>query len=240
MVERAQTPVELLWSSEAEAVRPDSPDRRARFSRNLLALVSGIRDDTVRRYYEAEILSRLRERFGVNLRPEPGARRPAPSFSGGGRERGETRIAGLRERQVQGVLASAVNHPELAVEFAHEIAELECAASLDRLRQEILRLAADGEGIDAGVWRTHFESVGLAGAVGSLLCEAVYSLAPFARPNAPAAEARKGMEQVFAAYRSAAIEREVAATAETDADGSLERMPALVMEARRSRTQGGM
>ena len=240
VVERAQTPVDLLWSSEVEAVRPDSPDRRARFSGNLLALVSGVRDQTVRRYYEAEILSRLREHFGVNLRPETVARRPAPSLPGGGRERGEARIAGLRERQVQGVLAAAVNHPGLAVEFAHEIAELECAASLDRLRQEILRLAADGEGIDAGVWRTHFESVGLTGAVGSVLCEAVYSLAPFARPNAPAEEARKGMEQVFAAYRSAAIEREVAATAEADADGSLERMPALVMEARRSRAQGGM
>ena len=240
VVERAQTPVDLLWSSEVEAVRPDSPDRRARFSGNLLALVSGVRDQTVRRYYEAEILSRLREHFGVNLRPETVARRPAPSLPGGGRERGEARIAGLRERQVQGVLAAAVNHPGLAVEFAHEIAELECAASLDRLRQEILRLAADGEGIDAGVWRAHFESVGLTGAVGSVLCEAVYSLAPFARPNAPAEEARKGMEQVFAAYRSAAIEREVAATAEADADGSLERMPALVMEARRSRARGGM
>jgi len=240
VVERAQTPVDLLWSSEVEAVRPDSPDRRARFTGNLLALVSGIRDDTVRRYYEAELLSRLRERFGVNLRPATIARRPAPSLPGGGRERGEARIAGLRERQVQGVLAAAANHPELAVEFAHEIAELECAASLDRLRQEILRLAADGEGIDAGVWRTHFQSVGLTDAVGSVLCEAVYSLAPFARPNAPADEARKGMEQVFAAYRSAAIEREVAETAETDADGSLERMPALVMEARRSRAQGGM
>ena len=42
VVERARTPVDLLWSSEVEAVRPDSPDRRARFSRNLLALVSGI------------------------------------------------------------------------------------------------------------------------------------------------------------------------------------------------------
>ena len=48
------------------------------------------------------------------------------------------------------------------------------------------------------------------------------------------------MERVFAAYRSAAMEREVAAAAETDAEGSLERMPALVMEARRSRDQDEM
>ena len=239
VLDRAQAPVDLLWSSEVEAVRPDSPDRRARFSRNLLALASGIRDGTVRRYYEAELLSRLRERFGVNLQPAPGRRRPAPSLPGGGRERGEARIAGLRERQVKGVLAAAINHPALAVEFARGISELDCAGPLDTLRQEILRLAADGEGIDAGVWRTHFESVGLTGAVGGVLCEAVYTLAHFARPNAPATEARTGMEQVFAAYRSAAIERDVAATAETDAEGSLERMPALVMEARRSRSQGG-
>jgi len=239
VVERAQSPVDLLWSSETEAVRPDSPDRRARFSRNLLALASGVRDETVRRYYEAEILSRLREQFGVNLQPQPGRRRPQPSAPGGGRERGEARIAGLRERQAKGVLAAAINHPELAIEFDRDIAELDCAGSLDRLRQEILRLSADGEGIDAGDWRTHFEKVGLTGAVGGVLCEAVYALAHFARPNAPATEARKGMEQVFAAYRSAAIEREVAAVAETDAEESLERMPALVMEARRSRAQDG-
>ena len=184
VVERAQSPVDLLWSSEAEAVRPDSPDRRARFSSNLRALVSTIRDETVRRYYEAEILSRLREQFGVSLQPQPGRRRPQPPAPGGGRERGEARIAGLRERQAKGVLAAAINHPELAIEFDREIAELDCAGSLDRLRQEILRLAADGEGIDAGDWRTHFEKVGLTGAVGGVLCEAVYALAHFARPNA--------------------------------------------------------
>ena len=239
VLDRAQTPIDLLWSNEAEAVRPDSPDRRARFSRNLLALASGIGDETVRRYYEAEILSRLREQFGVNLQLQPGRRRPRPPAAGGGRERGEARIAGLRERQAKGVLAAAINHPELATEFDREIAELDCAGPLDRLRHEILRLAAGVEGIDAGGWRTHFDEVGLTGAVGSVLCEAVYSLAHFARPNASAEEARKGMEQVFAAYRSAAFEREVAAVAETDAEGSLERMPALVMEARRSRAQDG-
>ena len=241
VVERARTPVDLLWSSEVEAVRPDSPDRRARFSRNLLALVSGIRDDTVRRYYEAEVLSRLRERFGVNLRPEPGARRPAPSFPGGGRERGEARIAGLRKRLVERALAVALNRPALAVEFDREIAELDCEgdAQLDRLRHEILGLAAGGEGVDPAVWRTHLESVGLSGAVGGVLCEAVYGLAPFARPAASAAEARTGMEQIFAACRSVAVERDVAAAAEAAADDSLERMPALVMEARRLRSGNG-
>lgn len=242
VVERAKTPVDLLWSSEVEAVRPDSPDRRARFSRNLLALVSGIRDDTVRRYYEAEVLSRLRDRFGVNLRPEPDARRPAPSFSGGGRERGEARIAGLRKRLVERAMAVALNRPVLAVEFAQEIAELDCEddTQLDRLRHEILGLAAGGEGVDPAVWRTHLESAGLSGAVGGVLCEAVYGLAPFARPAASAAEARTGMEQIFAACRSAAVERDVAAAAEATADDSLERMPALVMEARRLRSPDGM
>ena len=238
VVERAQAPVDLLWSSEAEAVRPDSPDRRARFSGNLLALASGIRDETVRRYYEAEILSRLRERFGVNLRPETGARRPAPpTLAGGGRERGEARIAGLRKRLVERALAAALNHPELAVEFDREIAELDCRsdAQLDRLRQEILGLAAGGEGVDPAVWRTNLESAGLAGAIRGVLCEAVYGLAPFSRPAASAEEAREGMEQVFAACRSAAVERDVAAAAEAAADDSLERMPALVMEARRLR-----
>ncbi len=241
VLERAQAIVDLIWSSEIEQVRPDSPDRRARLSQSLLALVSGIRDATVRRYYEAEILSRIRERFGVNLRPEAAGRRPAPPSSGGGRERGEARIAGWNERTVQGVLAAVVNHPVLAAEFAQEIAELNCAAApVDKLRHEILRLAADGGDVDAAVWRTHLEASGLFGAVGGMLCEAVYGLAPFARPTASAAEAREGVGQVFADYRQAAAERDLIAAAETADGDALERITAQVQEARRRRAGGAI
>ena len=244
VVERAQSPVDLLWSSEAEAVRPDSPDRRARFSRNLLALASGVRDETVRRYYEAEILSRLREQFGVNLRPETGARRPSPSPPGGGRERGEAQAARLRERWVRGVLAATINHPALALEFAQELAELDCdsAAPLDRLRHEILGLAAGGEGVDPAGWRAHLEeSASLSNTVRGVLCEAVYSLAPFARPAVAEADARKGVEQVFAEYRRKAAERDLKAAAESaDDKESLERITAQTEEVRRLRTGDAM
>ncbi len=244
VVERAQSPVDLLWLSEAEAVRPDSPDRRARFSRNLLALASGVRDETVRRYYEAEILSRLREQFGVNLRPETVARRPSPSLSGGGRERGEAQAARLRERWVRGVLAATINHPALALEFAQELAELDCdsAAPLDRLRHEILGLAAGGEGVDPAGWRAHLEeSASLSNTVRGVLCEAVYSLAPFARPAVAEADARKGVEQVFAEYRRKAAERDLKAAAESaDDKESLERITAQTEEVRRLRTGDAM
>ncbi len=244
VVERAQSPVDLLWSSEAEAVRPDSPDRRARFSRNLLALASGVRDETVRRYYEAEILSRLREQFGVNLRPETVARRPSPSLPGGGRERGEAQAARLRERWVRGVLAATINHPALALEFAQELAELDCdsAAPLDRLRHEILGLAAGGEGVDPAGWRAHLEeSASLSNTVRGVLCEAVYSLAPFARPAVAEADARKGVEQVFAEYRRKAAERDLKAAAESaDDKESLERITAQTEEVRRLRTGDAM
>ena len=244
VVERAQSPVDLLWSSEAEAVRPDSPDRRARFSRNLLALASGVRDETVRRYYEAEILSRLREQFGVNLRPETVTRRPSPSLSGGGRERGEAQAARLRERWVRGVLAATINHPALALEFAQELAELDCdsAAPLDRLRHEILGLAAGGEGVDPAGWRAHLEeSASLSNTVRGVLCEAVYSLAPFARPAVAEADARKGVEQVFAEYRRKAAERDLKAAAESaDDKESLERITAQTEEVRRLRTGDAM
>ena len=248
VVERAQSPVDLLWSSEAEAVRPDSPDRRARFSSNLRALVSTIRDETVRRYYEAEILSRLKERFGVNLRPATGIRRAAPpSLIGGGRERGEAQTARLRERWVRAVLAASINHPALAFEFAHELAKLDCgdAGPLDRLRHEILGLAAGGEGVDPAGWRAHLEeSASLSNAVSGVLCKDVYSLAPFAHPAAAEADARKGVEQVFAEYRRKAAERDLKAAAETaDDKESLERITLQVAvqaeEARRSRAQDG-
>ena len=246
VVERAETPVDLLWSSETEAVRPDSPDRRARFSHNLLALVSGIRDETVRRYYDAEIRSRFREQFGVNLQLQPGRLRPRPPAAGGGRERGEARIAGLHERQAKGVLAAAINHPELATEFGQEIADLDCTGSLDTLQHEILRLATEEVGIDAGGWRTHLEnSADLSDTVRGVLCEEVYMLTPFARPATPYAEVRQGIERMFAERRLKAAKRELKAEAATaDSRESLERITAQVAvqaeETRRSRARGGL
>jgi len=84
------------------------------------------------------------------------------------------------------------------------------------------------------------EAAGLSDAVGGVLCEAVYGLAPFARPAASAAEAREGVGQVFADYRQAAAERDLMAAAETADGDALERITAQVQEARRRRAGGAL
>jgi hypothetical protein len=85
------------------------------------------------------------------------------------------------------------------------------------------------------------ESASLSNTVRGVLCEAVYSLAPFARPAVAEADARKGVEQVFAEYRRKAAERDLKAAAESaDDKESLERITAQTEEVRRLRTGDAM
>ena len=242
LLENAVPLADLLWTSEMEAVRPDNPDRRAAFGRNLLALTATIADTMVRSYYEAEVAARLQERFGVRL-PAPSARSfrgpprtgtaRQPPRAGGGRERAEARLGALRELPRRAILACVVNHPALALEFGQEIADLELGqGSLDKLRHEILGLAAGGEDIDRGEWQTHFERKGLAGAVKGALGGQVRELWPFARPAATEADAREGLKHLFSDMQREQVESDVRAAAGTATRDVLERMPDLVLDAR--------
>ena len=242
LLDNAVPLVDLLWTSEMEAVRPDSPDRRAGFGRNLLALTATITDAMVRSYYEAEVAARLQERFGVRLPASParsfrgpprrGTAREPPR-AGGGRERAEARLGALRELPRRAILACIVNHPALALDFEQEIADLELGqGSLDRLRQEILGLAAGGEDIDRGGWQTHFERTGLADTVKSVLGGQVRDLWPFAHPSAAEADAREGLKHLFWDMQRERVESDIRAAAGTATREVLERMPDLVLDAR--------
>lgn len=78
----AQPLADILWMRETEAGRFDTPERRAGLEARLEAMLAGIANESVRKYYRADLGARLR---GL-LSPEPpgGAGRYAARASGGG------------------------------------------------------------------------------------------------------------------------------------------------------------
>ncbi|HWF95484.1 MAG TPA: DNA primase [Xanthobacteraceae bacterium] len=70
--------VQMLWMRETEAGGFDTPERRAALEARLGAVMTGIGEESVRRYYRREFESRLRSLFEGD---EPGGRR-APGRGG--------------------------------------------------------------------------------------------------------------------------------------------------------------
>jgi DNA primase len=65
--------VQMLWTRETEAGGFDTPERRAALEARLGAVMAGIGEESVRRYYRREFESRLRSLFATD---EPPGRRP--------------------------------------------------------------------------------------------------------------------------------------------------------------------
>ena len=74
---RAQPLVETLWARELEAGPIDTPERRAALAHRLREAIQGIRDETLRRFYRAEIDNRL-----YALGRQPSRRADGPSRQG--------------------------------------------------------------------------------------------------------------------------------------------------------------
>lgn len=78
--------VDMLWSRAIDSGPLDTPERRAAIDRKLRAEISQLRDETVRRYYQAEIDKRLKALFSPAFRGEYSRNTYAPAGDTTGRQ----------------------------------------------------------------------------------------------------------------------------------------------------------
>jgi DNA primase len=77
----------MLWTREVEASSLDTPERRAALEAKIKALVQGIGDEAVRKYYTQDFEVRLRNLMQPGAAREGGGpRRPGNNWSGGFRD----------------------------------------------------------------------------------------------------------------------------------------------------------
>jgi len=189
----------LIWLMHTEGRSFETPEQRAGLRQALRASVREIRDPDVRGGYETEMERRFDAAFGY--------RRSAPARQAPGRGPGGPKAKAIDQkagrgvrvprrqqyvRQEQALLAYLVNHPELLLEFAENVADLRLEnRELDRLRGALVDLIAGDPTLDSEGLRCHLEQQGFAAVLNGLLSRDVYQLYHSARPGAPLDKARE-------------------------------------------------
>jgi DNA primase len=161
-VAQPQSLVDTLWLREFERQPLDTPERRADFERRLKDLASGIGDETIRKYYRADIEERLRALFGAERggrragRQEAGYRDPrAPRrFDPNARRPGEREKlaremqAGAGQLLRQSALVTGLGARMSAREAALVVAPVHYPALLDIIAEDFAALLLESPAAD--------------------------------------------------------------------------------------------
>jgi DNA primase len=178
---------QLLWRTETEGKDLATPERRAGLEHNLKEIVDRITDSKVADYYRrgfdqlvfenfkrraptpsrgaARLAARQMGKFRGDFKPP----RPLPgspeavssSVQGSALVRGGQ--AGVRAAKEMELGRLLVESPEIALAEAESLAVLDLQdPSLDRLRHELLNLAASGSSLEKAGVQTHFTRKGMA------------------------------------------------------------------------------
>lgn len=189
VVTAARPLAELVWTRETEAGGFETPERRAALEARIGALIAGVRDETVRRYYRQDMDGRLRRLFapvtvresrneagwgpssrpgragawrgqgGRALTPSDLLRPASPKLAASAVVRSLRSTVPAREALI---LLAAVNHPWLIESEAETLAHLEFrSGDADRLRRALLDATARQPKIDARRLRSDLEARGL-------------------------------------------------------------------------------
>jgi DNA primase len=182
--------VQLLWQAETEGKDLSTPERRAGLEQKLKEMVEQITDRTVADYYKDSFRERVQDSF-KRRQPSSEGRAPGPrgptSFSSrpGGRFKTPFKpLPGTPDAILPSTQASALVRaglaqalharemelgrlltecPEIALLEGESLAGLDLKdPSLDRLRHELLNLAASGSSLEKAGVQTHFTRKGMA------------------------------------------------------------------------------
>ncbi len=179
---------QVLWRVETEGKDFSTPERRAGLERALAEITSAIGDGTIAGYYRRDFDQKVFDAF--KRRAPSGPKRewqPAKRMIGGGREPGRGRKpgayapdpgvsagvkasllyvsghAGARRLKEQALAALLLAEPDLASRHGELLAELPLLdTQLDRLRHQLLNLAASGSSLEKQGFENHLRRLGMA------------------------------------------------------------------------------
>ena len=184
LLDDAQPLSQVLWRVETEGKDFSTPERRAGLERTLGEIVSAISNSKIADYYRRDFEQRVFESFKKRAaRPAPvrenrgfkeNRPRPMPSLAPVSAEvknsllarAGRGGVLRMKELEVAKLL---LEYPQLAQSQGEMLAALPFTdRSLDRLRHELLNLAASGFGLEKGALENHLVRVGLGELAGRL------------------------------------------------------------------------
>ncbi len=184
LLDAAEPLAQVLWRLQTEGRDFATPERRAGLERSLGELTSQIADGKVANYYRRDFDGRLFELFrrrgqrAESARPARGARQTTrenfrqavEAVSPAVRNSLLTRAVGVRQRKEEEILAMLLTAPELALRQGEALASLPLSNPLlDRLRQELLNVAASDFRLEIARLQDHLVRAGMADLVERLV-----------------------------------------------------------------------
>jgi DNA primase len=185
----------MLWETEVAARPIDSEERRADLRRRLVEDIERIPDKSIQEQYRAYLLGyRFREAtWGAKEHRIPPRRKDGSGWPVENRGLPPSPAA-RRRREI--LLEILLRFPASIDEVAEQLAAIEIPElELDKLRAEILQVAASRQGLDAPALRQHLLASGFAATVDRLLAPSVDTgfLLRRSDPNS----VRKGLSDVI-------------------------------------------
>ncbi len=213
---------DMLWVRETEGRDLSTPERRAEIETKLEAALGLIADEKVKRHYTSHVRERLQALWGRGQQRSsgPGDRRGWSGGTGYGRRGGNRRPAGLTQslkrsalargseggeagtggarRREQILLVTVANHPELLERYSEEFADIEfTTTALDRLRNEILDIAALSAPLDTSRLDDQLEERGLLQSVRQVGAGLTHKSEWFMERDAAVADAETGWRHIL-------------------------------------------
>lgn len=236
--------IDFLWQRELEDGPFDTPEKRAAFEERLDTAAGQIKDEKVQRFYRQALRDKLYKHFNAR-KPTAGARRSG-GFGNQNQPRGVSsalrksslaqasrlsagvgvgRDLDLYVERERVLVATILRFPELLDEHGESFANMALERpELDRLRQEILNIAASGLELDMRVLRNHLKKTGAVHLADQLLRHAGHKHAHIFSDTAEPENAEENWSHVLAMHQELLSLRREAKEAEVlfQQDGSSE------------------
>ncbi|HKJ73133.1 MAG TPA: toprim domain-containing protein, partial [Alphaproteobacteria bacterium] len=257
LIASARPLTDVLWEARFKETPIDTPERRAGLEGEIEKAIREIRDLKIRDYYRTDLMARLRERVSETRRSWPDRRN---QDSGAGRDGSVRRPDKFRSYRHYGVsremtqqfaargsepnlarrekllVLTVVNHPEILDRYTEDFSSIDfMTPDLDKLRAEILGIAANSSALDTGAIRRHFQQRGLGGLMDWLEGQESLKNEWFAWPNAAVEDVERGWLHVLSRHRKAKalrseLDRATKALADDMTDEAYERFLAVKAE----------
>ncbi len=206
--------VDFLWIEHTTGRRFETPEERAGLNLTLENEALKIADRDVQHYYRDAFRQKIRTAFG----PAPFQKKQPWTKSGRGAVPPQ-RTTGLQMRRpafsntqtrMQILLACIINHPGLFGWVEDDFGRLNMPDSrFSALRQAIIQaLGHDGD-LDSAALQAHLKGEGYQIELKSVLSEAVYNHAGFARPNSELDIVQKGWQHILSQIQGDSVSGEV-------------------------------
>lgn len=218
--------VDFIWMEHTVGRNFATPEEQAGLSRALENETLKIVDRDVQfRYRDA-----FRQKVRAHFAPAPynkgqggkGQRAGAPGRSGKSQGWGgvlkplgvalRRPLFSKTQGRIQALLAAIINHPTMFGWVEDDFGRLEIADErLSGLRQAIIQAFSGGEELDSAALQAHLRAAGYEIELESVLSEAVYTHAGFARPNSTLDIVQKGWQHILSQIQGDSVSGEISA-----------------------------